>query len=205
MAVQSGFAGLDPNRQYRQGSGGQLLYLRADGKWVPTTLERERTRIGVGAPAGGGEPPPSAPPPDPSYDLQMANLQRQRDEQLAGLGQQRTQQLLGYGYQEGPGGALAFDPNNPYSRAAQLKLNYDTQRRGGAQTMASRGQLYSGAYQSAQDVVNRGQLQAEDTLQKSLENWLAQNARARGTAQTSYETGAIQAGADHMARIQGNY
>src|SRR4051812_39997962 len=59
----------------------------------------------------------SALPPDASYEATIASLQRQRDTQIAQLAQARTQSLLDYGFKEGPNGMLAFDPNNPLSKA----------------------------------------------------------------------------------------
>lgn len=46
----------------------------------------------------------------------------------------------------------AIDTSNPYSRAALLQKSYDQNRAGATTSMASRGQLYSGAHQNAQNV-----------------------------------------------------
>ena len=118
------------------------------------------------------------------------------------LGAQRTQQLAGYGYTEGAGGALAFDPNNPFSKAALLKRTYDQRRRSTGGQMAAAGQLYAGAYQSGQDVVNRGQLQDTDVLQTNLQAFLARNTGQRGAAETTYQTGVGQAEAARLARLE---
>lgn len=171
---------------------------------------------GAAPPAGGGgstaaPATPAAPqyslanlPPDASYEQAIALLQRQRDEGLAGLLQQRQGSLLDYGFREGPNGALTFDPNNPRSKAAELKRAYDTNRRSTGQSLASQGQLYSGAYQNAQDLVNRNQLGAEDTMQKSLIGFLARNTQARKQTLTGYETSAQDAYGDRIGRFQAN-
>jgi hypothetical protein len=62
--------------------------------------------------------------------------------------------------------------------------------------MASSGQLYSGAYQNAQDLVNRNQLGAEDSLQKSLVSFLSGNtAKYARRAPTSSSTSGARRGA----------
>lgn len=143
-------------------------------------------------------------PPDASYDAQIASLQRQRADQLAQVTQARTGTLTDYGFTEGPNGALAFDPRNPFSKAALLKKAYDTNRRSTGQSMGAGGQLYSGAFQNAQDLVNRNQLQSEDAMRKAIIGFLAQNTRQRASAGTNYELAAQQAEADRIGRFQTN-
>jgi len=165
------------------------------------------------APAVGGVPASAvAPaqyslanlPPDASYDQQVALLQRQRDQQLAALVGERTRTLSDYGFQEGPNGALTFDPNNPFSKSAVMKKTFDTNRRSIAQSMGSGGQLYSGAFQNAQDLIGRNQLQSEDALQKNVLAFLARNTSQRAQALTGYETSAAQAEGDRIGRFQSN-
>ena len=158
-------------------------------------------------PVGGQAPPsvtsttpvPDAPasptprPPDPSFEATRGALESKRDQLLSGLGAQRTTTLLDYGYNEGAGGALVFDPNNPYSRAAQLKRRYDQSRRGAVHSYAARGQLYSGALQNARDELNFQQGASEDTLLKQLGAFLAGNTAQTAGARTDYELGTAQA------------
>lgn len=159
----------------------------------------------AGAPAGAGAAPnPMLLPPDPLFDAQLAGLAQSKDVTVAGLGSQRTQGLANYGYTESPTGALAYDPRNPFAQAAQLKRNYDTSRRASGQTMASRGGLYSGAYQNQQDAVNRGQLQAQDTLQKSLGAFLAQNTAETANTRAKYQTDVGLASGERITRIPDN-
>lgn len=143
-------------------------------------------------------------PPDASYDAAIAGLQRQRGDTLAGLTQARTSGLSDYGFQEGPNGALTFDPNNPFSKAAVMKKSYDTNRRSNAQSLGAGGQQYSGAFQNAQDLVNRNQVQGEDALQKSLIGFLARNTQGVTQANTGYETAAGQAYGDRVSRFGEN-
>jgi hypothetical protein len=66
--------------------------------------------------------------------------------------------------------------------------------------MASGGQLYAGAFQTAQDSINRGQLGAEDALQKSLTSWLSDNTQRKAQAGMDYEAGAGRAAGASTAR-----
>lgn len=141
------------------------------------------------------------PPPDPIYDDEIAGLSKARDTTTTNLGQGREAELLGYGYTEDAStGALAFDPNNPFSRASLLKRNYDVSRARTGNQMASGGQLYAGAYQTQQDSINRGQMGAEDSLQKSLTSWLSDNTQRKAQAGLDYEAGAGRAAAGRAAR-----
>lgn len=143
-------------------------------------------------------------PPDPIYDAQLNAIAKQRDDQLAALSGARSRGLADYGYVEGPGGSLRFDVNNAFSKAALLKKLHDTERRHVGQQMGSGGQLYSGAYQNAQDLSNRNQLQAQDSLQKALSDFLARNTDAAREARTSYQTQAQVLGGERVNRIETN-
>jgi hypothetical protein len=166
-------------------------------------------------------PPPVAPiaapqysvsnlPPDPAYDLQVGGYQKGRDTTLGALAQQRTSTLGDYGFTETDidpttgVGKLAYDPNNPFSKAALLKKSYDTSRRSTGQSMGAGGQLYSGAFQNSQDLINRNQLQGEDTLTKSLTKFLIDNTTQGTTAKTNYETNVGIAAGDRLSRFQTN-
>lgn len=139
-------------------------------------------------------------PPDASYLAGMESAARQRDDALAAITQQRTSGLSDYGY----GPDLTFDPNNPFSKAALLKKSYDRNRRASGQGMAAAGQQYAGAFQNQQDLINRGQLQSEDALQKSLIRFLAQNTQRGEQAQTGYTNTANQLAAERVGRFQTN-
>lgn len=168
---------------------------------------------GAAAPGGAAAAPTgeTALPVDPSYLAAYNAATSRRDTSLAGLAQQRSSGLSDYGFNEGsydPSaagfGALTVDPNNPFSKAALLKQTYDRSRRATGQTMAAGGGLYAGSYQNAQDAVNRGQLGAEDTLQKSLERFLAQNTRSYAQAGTDFNNTVAGAQADSISRFTSN-
>lgn len=155
-------------------------------------------------------PPPVEPgllplPVDASYDNDIEGYRRTRDDTQAGLTGDRTRGLLDYGFNEDPTTkALAFDPNNPFSRASLLKKQYDIGRASTGQQMSSGGQLYAGAYQTAQDSINRGQLGAEDTLQKSLTGFLAGNSSARTRADNQFEFDSVGAEGRRTGRAGDN-
>lgn len=165
------------------------------------------------APAAPAAPTPGqAPlPVDPSYDAEIGGLTTRRDTTLGGLTGARTRGLAEYGFTEGafdPAtqemGALAFDPNNPFAKAALLKKTFDTSRAASGQSMGAGGQLYAGAYQNQQDLIGRNQLQGEDALQKSLAAFLAGNTGQRTQAQTDFELGSGQAFGDRVTRANTN-
>jgi hypothetical protein len=177
---------------------------------------------GAGAPAAPGAPagpaPTAAAPEDAAYRAAIEGLARQRGLSQGGLLGQRQRTLSDYGYQEGsfnpadydPAnpqksyGTLTFDPANPFSKAALLKQTYDTSRRASAQTMGAGGQLYAGAFQNQQDLVNRQQLGAEDQLQKSLTDFLAQNTIDFGQTGVDYTQGVGQAALNAAGRAADN-
>jgi hypothetical protein len=154
------------------------------------------------APAAPSPTPfnPNVLPPDAAYEQQIGALGAQRDTTLAGLATERQGGLLGYGYTQDQSGELAFDPNNPYSRAAVLKRHYDESRRGSGTSLAAQGQLYSGAYQTAQDYGNQQELQSSDALQKQLLAFLGRNTASAAQAGSAYETGVGAAGSDRLSR-----
>lgn len=187
------------------GAPGRNLHIYPDGRKVlvktpgtgaaPAAPAAPAAGAGAGAAAAGG-----APPPDPTYLAEMLQLGRARDETISGLQAERGRTARAYGYRELGGGKFDFDPTDPYSRAALLKQTYDTSRRVTGQQLGAAGQMYGGAYQTAQDALSRRQLQGEDALQKSLTEWLAQNSASVGAAGATYGKGAITAAGEAAAR-----
>jgi hypothetical protein len=149
-------------------------------------------------------------PPDAGFQADMAAAAQKRAQTEAAVNQQRQAELIGAGYTEtnvDPNtgvGTLAFDPNDPFSKAALLKKNYDASRARTAQQMGSGGGLYAGSFQQAQDIGNRGQVQAESGLQDSLFSFLARNSGAFKQAGIDEQTAGIRADADRMGRIATN-
>lgn len=181
-------------------------------QWQAWVAQGRKPGVPPGTAPAATPPAPTAGamPPDAQLEADIFGLGRQRDVSLGNIGAGRVQGLAEYGYNEGAidpttgYGALSFDPNNPFSKASLLKRNYDTQRRTAAQSMGSTGGLYSGAFQTAQDVTNRNQLQDTDVLQKSLAAFLAQNTGQRAQAQVDYETGVGRAQGEAVGRFGTN-
>lgn len=157
------------------------------------------------APAAPAARTPAQLPVDPVYDAQVGAYGHQRDDTLAGLTQAQTGTLADYGYgatfdANGNVTGLTFDPNNPYSRAALLRKNYQQSKTGTANTMASRGQLYGGAFGQAQNIEDNRYQQNENDLQKALTGSLSSIAQKRRQAGTDYETNVANAFGERTAR-----
>jgi hypothetical protein len=150
-------------------------------------------------------PLPLIEPPDASFTAEIEGLGKTYRSDLVGNTEGRKRGLSDYGFTEDETtGGLTFDANNPFSRAALLKKNYDTQRARTGQTMAMSGNLYSGAGQHSQDLVNVDQLGAEDTLQKSLGEFLLGNTDSRRRIGEDYASGLRQADESRVGRINDN-
>ena len=127
-----------PYNQHQQNTGGGTVAIGNKpvtvGQWQSGALLNAMVPPG---PAGANNPaavtagdiptPGEVPlPPDPEYERQRGLAGQRRTNTLAGLTQQRSSGLTNYGFTETPGtGALAFDPNNPFSRASLFKKNYE--------------------------------------------------------------------------------
>jgi hypothetical protein len=170
------------------------------------------------APTGSAEtaPGPAGPvksstlPVDPLFTEEESTLGATKTSGLAAVTGERGRGLSEYGFTETEPGAgkeygdLAFDPNNPFSRASLLKRTYDVNRQGTGNQMGARGQLYAGAYQTAQNQLNYNQLGAEDTLQNSLIAFLAGNTAKKTQVGTDFNLGMIRATGDRTARAKDN-
>lgn len=185
----------------------------APGALTPTTLG------GVGAllPGAAGKVPtgpakglpatpapsapaaPAAPPPDPALDGLIAGILRNRDTTVGQLEAQRPQVLADYGYKAAgydPTGAatgLTFDASNPFSKAALLLRNYNQQQSGTKNSMASRGQLYSGAFTRGKRENEFGYQRNDDALKKALTSALTGIAGGIAGAKTKADTDISQA------------
>lgn len=88
---------------------------------------------------------------DPFYDAAVGAANRNLSAGLAGLQHQRGQLGQTYGLGINAQGVVFDDVTNPYSRAATLQKAHDQAVRGTQTGMASRGQLYAGSMQNAQN------------------------------------------------------
>lgn len=142
-------------------------------------------------PAAPTAPTPAAnkQPVDPTYNADIAGLDQGLWNTHVDLNASRTNTLLDYGYNETSPGQVTVDPNNPYSRAALLAKSYREAKSGTTNSLASQGQLYSGALRNAQDVNDSQNLQQTDSMQKALLRFLADNTKQGSRADSEYWTG----------------
>lgn len=169
---------------------------------------QERLRVGgarmkpAAKPAGSAAAPGAAStrPVDPGFLQEGAAISKAYEQQVAGVTQQRQAGVAEWGLGED----LKFDPNNPLSKAALLKKNYDATRKVTGLGMGAGGGLYSGAYQSGQNAINRAQVGEEDQLQKNFTEFLRQNSADYATAGTDYGAAMGRAESDRMGRINEN-
>lgn len=151
---------------------------------------------------------PATVPKDATYNAQATNYARQRDDTLAGIGRERNQAMADYGYTgtfdaQGNLTGRAVDPNNPFSRAALLKRTYDQRAGSNINNYASRGMLQSGAYNAAKDNTDFGFLQGTNENERSLDAILGGLIGRTRSANTNYESGLTEAGAENLARLLG--
>lgn len=187
----------------------------ASGKnrWGQPTKPKNQSYI-TGRPNTVAPPTPAAKPPDtslpldPTYDATIGGLQRKRDTTISQLEGQKPRVLADYGYtasgydSSGAPTGLAFDPNNPFSRAALAKRTYDQTQSGTTNSMAARGQLYSGAREQATAGNEFNYQQGTDALLKALTSSLVGIQSGKTNAGVDFELGAGQAYGDRITRAQ---
>lgn len=133
--------------------------------------------IGGGTRAATPTPLPTPPPPvDPVYDAQVANIGRRRDDTLAYLGTQERDVRREFGFD---------DTSDPFSRARLLQRSFEQNQRGATNSYASRGQLYSGALQNAQNEVRFGFERGLNAERREYDRVLADIGNRRRGAQTA--------------------
>jgi hypothetical protein len=162
----------------------------------------------VAAAAGSSTSPmgttPAALPVNPALDAIIGSIISGRESTISGLEAQKPQVLADYGYKAsgydsaGNPLGLSFDASNPYSRAALLKRNYDQQQTGTVNSMASRGQLYSGALQNAKASNEHGYNVADNALIQALTRLLVGIAGREQSTRTGAETQIAQARGQSM-------
>lgn len=151
---------------------------------------------------------PASLPLDPIYEAAVGGAGRSRETQLAQFTAARPRLLADFGYtasgydSSGAPTGLAFDTNNPFSRAALLKRSYEQQQQGTVTSYSARGHRpgLSGALQRQQATNEFGYQQRGDSLQKALTNSLVDVASGERSANTEYENTVGFAKGDRLAR-----
>jgi hypothetical protein len=172
----------------------------------------------VGGRAGGGGPATGIPstgtnapvgtpglPVDPIFSNDIGTAQRTHDTTVSGLLTQRANTASAYGYtptydEQGLIRSLAVDPNNPYAKANLLRKSHTENRARTLGSMASRGQLYSGALGVGQGINDENYQQGSDALQKSFIDFIARNQGQITGANTNYANALAGADSERVSR-----
>ena len=130
---------------------------------------------------------------DQGYFQDLAGATAKKQTAMNTLGDRAKQTDIAYGM-----GKYGGDPTtNPYSQAALLQSNYQKQRRGTLNSMASGGQLYSGAHANARSANLGDYNKRRDSLVKDYNRQVADI--AQGREQAAAEWGASKASAGQSA------
>lgn len=108
-------------------------------------------------------------PVDPAYDSAIGSAQHGLTTGLLGAGYRRAQLGQTYGLGQRADGTVFDDVSNPYSLAAEQQKAHDRAVRGTQTSMAAQGQLYSGAFQNAQNANAQTALRNRDSLVRSFQ------------------------------------
>lgn len=183
------------------------LRRRSQGRqtYTPQAPKAITPRLGNITPATPATPSPF----DAGLAAKTAALNARRQTLLSDLGVDLYQTSQEYGFQYNPASGMfgGFDPTNPFSQAALLVKTrqdaltnanraYDRGVRGTQQNYAQTGQLYSGAYENAQQENNRlitqqrGDIQLSydkgyDTLRRGFEDYVKRYLRRKRDIQTA--------------------
>lgn len=182
--------GLTEHPQYGQGGGArQPGGLTQD---PPMAGGNTRPGGGKGGHGGGKKPGPTPLPFDATYDSTISSATRDRDMALQNNAYEQQRLQSAYGF-DNPAA-------NPYSRAALLTKSYQQRDLGSINSMAARGQLYSGSTQNALNTNLDEFGQAYDAARTSYEDELRAVGDKSVQAQNAYSDTASQALSDALAR-----
>lgn len=121
---------------------------------------------------GASTPGPYKPTPwDAQYESSVSNSNTKYNNALISLGLKKTALQQDYGIDPGFNDYKA----NPYSRAALLEQSYRRANRASANSLASAGQLYSGASQNAESYNREDNARSRDELERLYRSALQQN------------------------------
>lgn len=98
-----------------------------------------------------------------------------------------------------------YDPKNPFTKMGILQQAYEGQKRGTTNSMASRGQLYSGAIGNQRNIDHRNASGAFNTLVQSFQDLIGNANTGVGSAIGNYNTGAGTAAGQRLNMQIGGY
>ncbi len=144
----------------------------------------------AGTPLAAADSPgaPQGLPIDPIYDSTKA-----------GIGYERTMMGQEYGYDA----MGAFDPSNPYSKATLLERSFYQGQNATTNSMASQGQLYSGAHQTNLDEGTFKYKRDEDSLKRAAARGYQSLSQAEQEAEYKRRLAEAQAAGDRVGRASG--
>lgn len=131
-----------------------------------------------------------------NYQRSLSDIENQYQQ----TGQALDQEEAGLGIAYGLGQFGGDVASNPYSRAAMLQRSYNQNQRASLNTMASRGQLYSGATQNQANANTANYGSAYDALSKDYGARLSQIGIQRQEAQSKRGAAIEAAGRDAVSQ-----
>lgn len=158
----------------------------------PTMSTTRAPTMGVQAPAPN--PIVAAPPVqplDPIAEARKAANQRTYGDVSANINNDEGRIKQQYGFD---------DTSDPFSRLAVLRQSYQNRQRGTENSMAARGQLYSGANLNQQAIDTRAYDESYHGLRGGYGDALSAVARKRQAARSALDQGTIDAEADALNR-----
>ena len=140
-------------------------------------------------------PPPIAAPPvqpqDPVSEAKKSNLTRSYNDTSAAIDYDEGRVKREYGFD---------DASNPFSRARLLQQSFENRQRATTNTLAARGQLYSGALVNQKAIDQRGYDTSYDQLRTGYQDALQSILQRRTQARTALDSGTIEADAEGLSR-----
>jgi hypothetical protein len=188
-------AGKRKGQTFTIGKGPQGIFHQYPGakKYVrpKATTAPPKPKATIGVPPAPAAPKPQAQPADPLYDVQVGGAKRRYEQALAELQYQKGRTRQEFGFE---------DTSNPYNRAAMLERSYKQGQQRTLGSMASAGQLYSGALQSGLEEGTRGFSQNTANLRRAYEDALHGYTRKEAEAKGGYEESLGTAAAEKLQR-----
>lgn len=172
---------------------------RANVRRAPQRNPPDRLTPLRGSPFSSAPPSPPAPqamPFDASYDSQMGQNTNVLNLDLAGIEYGRGQVAYNYGFDA----AGNLDPTNPFSKAKEFERQYHQAQSGTTNSMAARGQLYSGALQRTLDEGTHRYGVGLDALRQGATGEYNAYTQAEARARADYGQANIDAGSDRADR-----
>jgi len=195
LAQQALNAGATPD-QVNSAPNSIALAGLVTGVWPPKPTTTAPVKPQAAAPVAPKAAAPAYVPPDfkadPDYQATVARLTKDFDDTDLALVGEETNQKKAFGYD---------DSSDPYSRAAQLRERLIINRRASGNSMAAAGQLYSGAYQNADNDVQEDYNRTDDATRKEYQAVLADIARRRRDAKAALGDALDTAGGNTITRL----